>query len=98
MDKELIIKKTVYAAAKPQGNTQESVAKLQHELSMSIVNKLQKKLQGDRKKMEKKSENTIALANPDFTTTFPSQDRPWANCGEEYAARLVRRRVRLVPL
>ena len=73
-ESETLVRKAVTVGTKLRRCTQTSVAELQSELSTMIGNKMQKKGQGERKKMEKKVKEIMSSSDQDFEAAFPSLD------------------------
>ena len=71
-DVEMTLKKAVPAAAKLRQRVRKSVADLQKEMSQRIMDKIQKRDQTDRKKMERHVLDLLRSENPDYVAAFPS--------------------------
>ena len=69
-ESETLVRKAVTVGTKLRHCTQTSVAELQSEFSTMIGNKMQKKGQGERKKMEKKVKEIMSSSDQDFEAAF----------------------------
>ena len=91
--------KSVTVAAKLKRSSQKSVVELQKELSERIAGKMQKKQEGERRKMGKNLKELMGSTDPDYAAAFPSLENSslenfahgycgWDCCGQENAAHL----------
>ena len=69
---EALVMKSVTVAAKLKRSSQKSVVELQKELSERIADKMQKKQEGERRKMGKNLKELMGSTDPDYAAAFPS--------------------------
>ena len=72
---EALVMKSVTVAAKLKRSSQKSVVEQQKELSERIADKMQKKQEGERRKMGKNLKELMGSTDPDYAAAFPSLEK-----------------------